>query len=438
MLKQNPLPLDKITRPQDWWTLLEDIPVHGDDILQKKEDNVRFYFENIDGFSVNIQKPAVNNNDKITYFNSLLSRLEVDVVGGAEARTNWSMVPGTHHLPRLLQRREGARTITAHNTHERFSIAQQGGTFMSASEFSQGLIDTSGCDETGLGRWCWMTFKGATATTRLVMAYAACTTRKQAQNATIAQQRRYWRLRNNSTCPRKLFRTQLISQLKTWREEGDKIILFIDSNENMADGPLQRMLAGPDLEMTDAIYQRSQMPGPATFVRGTRQIDAVWTTPDVQVEAACFTPFYFGIGDHRGIIIDIPKVSLIGGDIRTIYRPTARKLKCNEENVWKAYNEKLEVYLRRHRVKEKLDHVKQHYPPRHPRLRTVLNSIDQVISDGMRHAEKKCRKIKAGAVPYSPKLAEAGAKIKLWSLVIRHHLGSNINTRYIRRVAKRC
>ena len=180
------------------------------------------------------------------------------------------------------------------------------------------------------------------------------------------------------------------------------------------------------------------MPGPATFVRGTRQIDAVWTTPDVQVEAACFTPFYFGIGDHRGIIIDIPKVSLIGGDIRTIYRPTARKLKCNEENVWKAYNEKLEVYLRRHRVKEKLDHVKQHYPPRHPRLRTVLNSIDQVISDGMRHAEKKCRRIKAGAVPYSPKLAEAGAKIKLWSLVIRHHLGSNINTRYIRRVAKRC
>ena len=438
MLKNNPLPLDKITNTQDWWTLLEDIPVHGDEIKSKHEDNVRFYFENIDGFSVNISKQVYNNNDKIKYFNSLLSRLEIDVVGGAEARTNWSMVPGSHQLSHLLQQREGARTITAHNIHERFSIAQQGGTFMSATEFNQGLIETSGCDETGLGRWCWMKFKGTTASTRVVMAYGACVTRKQAQNATIAQQRRYWRLQNNNTCPRKLFREQLISQLKTWREEGDKIILFLDSNEDMSEGILQRMLVGEDLEMIDAVSQQSKMPGPPTFVRGSRQIDAVWITPDIQVASACFTPFYFGIGDHRGIVIDIPKTSLIGGDTRTIYRPTARRLKCNEEHVWKAYCEKLEIYLRRHRVKEKLDYIQAHYSSNHPRLRKALNSVDRVISEGMRHAEKKCRKIRAGTVPYSPQLAEAGAKIKLWSLVIRHHLGSNINTRYIRRVAKKC
>ena len=438
MLRHNPLPLDRITRTRDWWTLLDDIPVHGDALQSKNEGHIRFYFENVDGFSVNIKKPVYNNNNKLQYYNSLLSRLEVDVFGGVEARTNWSIVPGSHQLPRLLQQREGARTITAHNKHERFTIAQQGGTFLSANEFSQGMIESSGSDTTGLGRWCWMKFRGTTVSTRVVMAYSACVTRKQAHNATIAQQRRYWRLQKNNTCPRKLFRMQLIDELKSWREEGDKIILFIDSNENMTAGPLQRMLQDEGLEMKDAIQQRTNMPGPPTFVRGSRQIDAVWTTPDVEVASACFTPFYFGIGDHRGIVIDIPKVSFIGGDTRMISRPTARRLKCNEEEVWSAYNTKLEIYCRQHRVKEKLDHVKRHYTSRHTKLRTVLTSLDKVISDGMRHAEKKCRKIRAGAVPFSPQLAEAGLKIKLWGLVIRHHLGSNINTRYIRRVAQRC
>ena len=67
-----------------------------------------------------------------------------------------------------------------------------------------------------------------------------------------------------------------------------------------------------------------------------------------------------------------------------------------------------------------------------------MEAIDKVVTDGMRNAENKCRKIRAGAVPFSPKLAEAGTVIKLWSLVIRHHLGKNINTRYIRRIAKKC
>ena len=73
MLRQNPLPLNEIVRTRDWWTLLGDIPVHGDDIKEKEEGNVRFYFENVDGLSINIRKPVDNHNDKIKYFNTLLS-----------------------------------------------------------------------------------------------------------------------------------------------------------------------------------------------------------------------------------------------------------------------------------------------------------------------------------------------------------------------------
>ena len=121
LLHNNTQSRDINRKRRQQWTSWEDIPVHGDDITSKEEEYVRFYFENIDGFSVNNLKPALNNNDKIQYFNTLIKRLEVDIVGGAEARTNWAMLPHSHQLHAILDQREGARTVTGHNIHEKFS-----------------------------------------------------------------------------------------------------------------------------------------------------------------------------------------------------------------------------------------------------------------------------------------------------------------------------
>ena len=55
------------------------------------------------------------------------------------------------------------------------------------------------------------------------------------------------------------------------------------------------MLQNTDIDMKDVIKYKSKIPEPPTFVRGTRQIDAVWITKDIEIDAACFTPFYFGI-----------------------------------------------------------------------------------------------------------------------------------------------
>ena len=151
-LRDNPLPLDWKIRSCEWWTLLEDIPVHGDGLEEKDDKNIRIYFENIDGFSINPRSPAHNNNNKIKYFNTLMLQLDVDIFGGAEARTNWSMLPATHKPDRILHPREGGCVIAAHNEHERFSIAQQGGTFLAATTSATDLISEKGIDPTGLGR----------------------------------------------------------------------------------------------------------------------------------------------------------------------------------------------------------------------------------------------------------------------------------------------
>ena len=98
----------------------------------------------------------------------------------------------------------------------------------------------------------------------------------------MAQQRRYWRAQGSRLCPRIRFRIDLFSQLQQWRNEGEKLILLLDANENMMSGPLSRALQHPDLQMYDAIQKRTDSPGPPTFIRGSRQIDTVLCTVNLK------------------------------------------------------------------------------------------------------------------------------------------------------------
>ena len=101
----------------------------------------------------------------------------------------------------------------------------------------------------------------------------------------------------------------------------------------MEGGPLSRMLSQEDLEMVDAVKLRLQSPGPHTFVRVSCQIDGVCVTKDVNVSRACFLPFYFGVGDHCGIVIDIPRETFLGGTVHSIVTPTSHRLVCSNPEV---------------------------------------------------------------------------------------------------------
>ena len=99
-------------------------------------------------------------------------------------------------------------------------------------------------------------------------------------------------------------------------------------------GQLARLLRTPDLDMRDA-KSRSGTNGPATFMRGSRQIDVAWVTLDIEIGPACFLLFFFGVGDHRGIPLDIPQQSLIGGKIHKNARINARRLQCDKHEIQK-------------------------------------------------------------------------------------------------------
>ena len=58
-----------------------------------------------------------------------------------------------------------------------------------------------------------MRLAGDGAATRIITAYILCNTRKRAISATIAEQKRYWRLQGEHQCPRKLLWRDIVAKM---------------------------------------------------------------------------------------------------------------------------------------------------------------------------------------------------------------------------------
>jgi hypothetical protein len=57
-----------------------------------------------------------------------------------------------------------------------------------------------------------------------------------------------------------------------------------------------------DLGMKEVVGSFTGKKIGATFFRGSKPIDGVWATLDVDVVSACVMPVGYGIGDHRMLI----------------------------------------------------------------------------------------------------------------------------------------
>ena len=64
----------------------------------------------------------------------------------------------------------------------------------------------------------------------------------------------------------------------------------------------------------------------ATFFRGKKLIDGVWTTANLGITRACVMPTGFGIRDHRLFALDFLTSSLVGHAPQNIDRTAARRL----------------------------------------------------------------------------------------------------------------
>ena len=185
-------------------------------------------------------------------------------------------------------------------------------------------------DPTGLGRWVVMVFRGSDGiTTRVVCGYNPCYNKHGFHSRTSYQQhRRYFvQKEKDSTCPRTRFRQDLLRQLTQWRNAGDRLIVCLDTNENIYTKSIGKALTShTGLDMREVVGEFTGKQLGATFFRGSKPIDGIWATKDVRVVGARVMPCGFGIGDHRLVIIDFLKQSLVGAEPPRVIRAAARRL----------------------------------------------------------------------------------------------------------------
>jgi hypothetical protein len=258
------------------------------------------------------------------------------------------------------------------------------------------------------------------------------------------QHRRYFDSIGVTGCPRDILRQDIRRLLHQWRQNGERIVVFIDANENVLEGAFHSMFTDPDLGMREAVVHRHPDPRwkrTGTYRKGdsigSYPIDAVYVTPDLPAEASTWLQFIDPLGDHRFAVIDVKASTLVGENPLKVVRPPARRLSCAIPSAVDRYTALLNKHLARHKVLSQLHDL---YLVRNGDFTTAqrrhLERLDRVRTEGMLFAEKKCRKLAMGLVAFSPEVDLARKRRALWKLVVKKRQGKRVSSSLIRRKAR--
>lgn len=378
---------------------------------------------------------------KVTKARAIHNSLEADIVAYSEHRLNYRHSGNRTGFNQLFRGGEtDVRSIVAHNVHENVSQVQEGGTatIVFGPMIQHLRPDGTHKDETGLGRWVVMTLAGHQGfTTRILCGYNPCGNSNLESGTVYAQHRRYFMHRGDLTCPRVKFRQDLQETLQRWRAQGDRLIVCLDANEHIYKKSIGKMLTDPNgLAMSEVVGAFTGKAIGHTFFRGSKPIDGIWATSDVTIANACVMPAGFGIGDHRLFVVDIHTASLVGSNPIKVLRPCARRLNTKLPGVVAKYNDKLEELVLEHRIIERMGEAHERSQS-DKEAKARLDLADSEFKDYKIRAEKGCRKIKSGCIPFSPESEVWIRRHRVYTTLISMKSGRHVNRGNLIRSARR-
>jgi hypothetical protein len=300
--------------------------VHGSAPNSKQDGVVWIMCKNANGLN-----NGISGNNKIAKALDIKDKLDIDCLMYCKHRLHLRHKNNKNDFKQMFQREIACTAVVVHNIHEskHAGRVQEGGTGAISVGDATGYIRKVGKDEEGLGRWSWILFGGSNDhKTRLITAYNPCKNKIVHSRMSYQQQWRYFVTKKKDlTCPLIMFCQQLIKQLKKWRAEGDRIVLFMDHNEHVYDGaPGKALSNSTGLNLQEVILQHTDTRTGATFFRGSKPINGLWASSNLEISNTCVMPFGYGVGDHQAFILGIMLESQVGKNLTKIVWPVSRKL----------------------------------------------------------------------------------------------------------------
>ena len=118
-------------------------------------------------------------------------------------------------------------------------------------------------------------------------------------------------------------------------------------------------------------------------------------------------------------MIDFLASLVVGTTPKKIVRPQARRLNCRLPMTVHRYNTRLKQKIRKHRLVEQIGQVhKANLPGEEAKRR--LDKIDKEGKNYMINAERKCRKIKSGRIPFSPEAEKWIRRVQVLKSLLKY------------------
>ena len=290
-----------------------------------------------------------------------------------------------------------------------------------------------------MGRWCSMPLQGKQYSgTRIISVYVTCVPKnmKQHANTNVFTQQQTALLKLKSTqSVMEAFWTHFWKEIDNFLAQGEKLILCGDWNENIY-----------DREYFKEFYDRNLIPAvishhenaPATFARGSYPIDEIFVSSSLEIKACGYLEQSRNAGDHRPVWIEVTQADALGINPPPVTSYAARSLKTNDPRIVSKYNKVLEEQFEINGVYNRALNLYNNYSiPLTPTQCAEYDRLDQDRDKAMKYAERKCRKLHTGDIPWSPELQHV-RDLKLYiKLTIRRKKGHYVGAQYLIRLSKK-
>ena len=352
-----------------------------------------------------------------------------------ETNIAWQNIPNEDRIhERFKGKFEFAKFTCSNNQDKTFKgIYQPGGTMMIGIGNICGRIIESGRENHTLQRWTWNKLRGANQSL-LVIVTLYRPVISLGPMSTYQQHKAVLLDMDIDECPRKNLLTTLREQIKGWQKEGCKIIVTGDFNEDVSKDNIKEFFQ--QLQMTELILKQHGDTGPCTMIKGSKPIDGIFGTNDILPTLSGYQSFDWGMAsDHRLLWVDIDTSQILGTNSAPLWKPAARRLKCNDPRTTIRFNEIRITEFNREQGPALLAKLKN--PNTYNTFREWeddFEKLDLIRVKNILTADKKCRKLKMGNVPWSPSIQIKMANISYLQRCRQKYInGYMINSRTLQK-----
>ena len=308
---------------------------------------------------------------------------------------------------------------------------QQGGVSMIATNALLDHVCESGGDERELGRWRWSTIRGKQGRKTTIIGTYRSETGWVASNNQLAAIRNTEEGAKNLLEPTKIWFSDLKELIQAKQEKGHSIILCGDFNDDMTDDNSKVSKFAKGLNMREVILGRhGKNNAPNTYEYGSKPIDGIFVSDGIDIEQGGYIDSLDCPGDHCALWVDIKKTELIGEEQDFSQRKKSfRKVTSKIPSVKKTFQKLMEEQMVEHDIRSKveklydrcIEEVKENNCIS-KRSEMEMDSLFDRVTRAKNYAEKRCRKLRTGRVPYSKTVNEARGRCIVLKLVQKRWL----------------